>query len=804
MTVQTPGAPTDGAMALVARLRAELTAQQDNKGAQALLLNECGVLEEANGEEPAAAKDYLSAFNADPQFREPLESLVRILSRRKSIKNLGKLLDALCRAAATPEERARAAWERAAYLQAHEQNVAAAKELLLEAISDSPEDPALWIEVELCAAKEGDMGARLRALDARAQLTSDPTWKALLFIDLAELAAASGDTPRAYDALGSAAALEGRAQFRTQVVLEQVAAKEDNLGELTRALEGQAYLIEEALEDGERGDAAGVPRYMRRPEYAADAWLRAAAIKRRQGDGAGAAALLERAGERLPESSVIARARLAALEAAGDVDGAAMIAKHELERGVVGPGAAALWLRLAEAAVAASDRDGAIAALENALQFDRTSVLARTLEIDLLADGKDPAALAASYESMAETLGEGPARGRNYLVAAYVWGVQAGDASAARSALAQAAKQGVGPAILARVARSVAALRADATWYEEATRNLLATAVAGDADDAAPEGAPDGAEQASLWFELGRSMLLRDDRTGAAEAFARLAACEHAGASAVWLGRVLGAYALHAGVEVDIDDGDAKPKALSPDPIEALARVEPDAATARALWVVAALRRAPQRRRGSVPARAAPRARGGFAGRRRRRRLPVGARAPAGGAGRRRRDSWAAAARESDDADLGAALRLEAALLLWRSGDRPHAVEELEAAIGHAPKAASTLLGWRRSAAPRRTPVEGAAPPRSRSPPTPAPIPPSWPSSASVWRLRRGRARRRAGSARDRRERRVRRSRLRRRHRPPGVPWRRWSSARPWIGPSICSRSRAARPWPSPAPSASA
>ena len=195
-------------MTLVARLRAESAAQQD-KSTQALLLHECGVLEETSGEEPAAARDYLAAFNADPQFREPLESLVRILSRRKSIKNLGKLLDALCRASSAPEERARATWERAAYLQAHEQNAAAAKELLLEALTDSPEDPALWLEAELCSAKDGDVAGRLRALDARAQLASDPTWKALLFIDLAELAAASGDTARAYDALGSAAALEG-------------------------------------------------------------------------------------------------------------------------------------------------------------------------------------------------------------------------------------------------------------------------------------------------------------------------------------------------------------------------------------------------------------------------------------------------------------------------------------------------------------------------------------------------------------------------------------------------------------------
>src|SRR5262245_38881094 len=109
MTAQ---APKEANKALVARLKAELAALED-KSLQAILLHECGVLEETGGEEPLAARDYLAAFNADPQFREPLEALVRILTRRKSIKNLGKLLDALTRAASSPEERARAFWERA-------------------------------------------------------------------------------------------------------------------------------------------------------------------------------------------------------------------------------------------------------------------------------------------------------------------------------------------------------------------------------------------------------------------------------------------------------------------------------------------------------------------------------------------------------------------------------------------------------------------------------------------------------------------------------------------------------------------
>src|SRR5215510_9890624 len=215
MTSQAPKAQTDGVAALVTRLRAEHAAQED-KSIKALLLHECAVLEEGHAEEAASARDYLAAFNADPQFREPLEALVRILTRRKSIKNLGKLLDALTRAAATPEERARALWERAAYLQTHEQNVAGAKELIEEAIGGSPEDPTLWLELELCAAKLGDAAARMRALEARAELATDPTWKALLFIDLAELAAASGETGRAYELLGAAAALEGKARFRTQ------------------------------------------------------------------------------------------------------------------------------------------------------------------------------------------------------------------------------------------------------------------------------------------------------------------------------------------------------------------------------------------------------------------------------------------------------------------------------------------------------------------------------------------------------------------------------------------------------------
>ena len=687
MTAQIPGGQPDGAMALVARLRNELAATQD-KGAQALLLHECGVLEETGGEEPAAARDYLAAFNADPQFREPLEALVRILTRRKSVKNLGKLLDALARAAATPEERSRALWERAAYLIAHEQNLAGAKELIEEALSGSAEDPTLWLELELCAAKEGDGAGRMRALEARAEMATDPTWKALLFIDLAELAAAAGETPRAYELLGAAAALEGKGRFRTQLVLEQVAAKEDNLETLVRALEGQADLLEEALEDDAAGEANGVPKYMRKPEFAADAWFRAASVKRRAGDAAGAAAMLERAGDRLPESSVIARARVHALEASGDVDGAAAIAKKEIERGVTGAGAAALWLRVAEAAVGANDRDAAVAALRSALQLDKASVLARTLEIDLLSDGKDAASLASSYEAMAESMFSRDAKGRAFLVAALVWGAQGGDVAAARAALGRAAQHGVGPAVVARVARSIAALKNDGAWYEEATRELLGAGV-------------DATEQASLWLELGRARLLSGDDAGAAEAFDKVATSDAENGAAAWLGRALGAYAIGLSpVEMEGEEG-AAPAPPRADAIELLASVEADPAMARALWIVAASRRvragdaegARQKLRELHQADAGDAFVATF--------LSELERRAGQGASAAAVLSAAAAANEAEDGELSAALHLEAALLLWKAGDRAAAVTELEASLAHAPRAGATMLTWAlRGAAP--------------------------------------------------------------------------------------------------------
>jgi len=99
----------------VRRLRAEVAAAT-GRARQARLLMEVADLEERAGDESSAARDYLAAYNADTKSREPLESLLRLLEKRHSLRSLGKLIDALVRAAATPDEKVRALLLRSAYL----------------------------------------------------------------------------------------------------------------------------------------------------------------------------------------------------------------------------------------------------------------------------------------------------------------------------------------------------------------------------------------------------------------------------------------------------------------------------------------------------------------------------------------------------------------------------------------------------------------------------------------------------------------------------------------------------------------
>ena len=680
---------------------------------KALLLHELGVVEERHGEEMEAAREFLAAFNSYAQFREPLEGLVRLLERRKSVKNLPKLLDALLRVAESPVEKARALVKRAAFLADHRKDDGAARASLLQATTERPSDATPWLELEVLAGRTDDPALRVEALEARTKLETNPTWRALLLLLLADLLAKQGETEQATGLLETAMTLDGSACYRAAVALEGLARDSGQKAAYATALETQAELVVAALTDPAEGDRLGVPRSVRQQEVVADAWLRAAEARKQLGDAAAAATLLDRALERVGPRPAILTARLAVAETSGDLATAERIAETLLDQGLSGASAAALFMRLAEGAANRDDAEGALSALTKALGADPGCIPARALQIDLLGNATDAAALAAALEAMAAELPSDEAKGRAFLLSAYVFALQARDVSGAKAALSQAGTCGLSPALLARTGRMLAAVMEDGTWYDDATRRLVATG-------------GQAADPISLWFEVGRTRLLRGEDDAAARAFESVAQAP----GGEWLGPALGAYSigLRARRRHEIPDdpgkspagddaakspaGDGgrsaesappgegsgngvdagKQKALSPELLDRLRVAEPDIETKRALSMAAARRadlggeldQACARLHELFEAEPTDLACGVYlADLEKRAKRPLEA-----------AKVLAAVASTLADRELGAALHLEAATLLFRANERRVALDELEAAFAQSPKPVAPFFAW--------------------------------------------------------------------------------------------------------------
>jgi cellulose synthase operon protein C len=675
--------------ATIARLRAEYDAA-DSASAQAILLHELGVLEELLGDEAAAARDQLEAANAEPEFREPLERVIAILERRQSYKKLGKLLERLVRIASSPQERARALVERAFYLVDQEGDLPGARAAVEEALNEDPEDASVALALELVASKMADDGTRARALLRRADLASHPTWRALLLIDAAHVLLGEGDADQALAALERAIAERSDASFLAWLNLEELGRHEERDDLVARSLEAQASFIQASLENEQAAQALGVPRYRRSLAHATDVWLRAAYAHRRRGDLDGATRLLDQALERLPGDPTLLHARLSAADAAGDTTTAARLAAEGLGHGAKGPLAAALWLRVAEGAAAVGDGPRALEAVTKALEEDPDSIPARALALDLPGSGDQPQALASALESTAERLGAEEAKARLYLLAAQVWALDCQDRQGARAALSQAGLYGASPGTVARVARALAALTGDATWYEEATRRLL---TAGASDH----------EQHSLWFELGRARILRGEVEAAAQAFEALALAP----GGAWLGRALSAFVLPL-VSSSTEVFGGTMRSLSE-----LWRLETDPERARALRLLLARRAvlggdrptaiAHLEELNKIDAADVVVA------------IELAALCRQEGRPRQAADILRACAIESEDHALQTALELEAGVLYWQTGDRSAAVECFAACDGSGKEAANLMLGWAlRAAEPsdvgaRRRALEAAA-----------------------------------------------------------------------------------------------
>jgi predicted Zn-dependent protease len=695
-TATTPPSPSPSASDETLRhLRAEVDATTDVPR-RARLIAEIAELEEFDQDDSAAARDYLAAYEADPAFREPLEGIARLLDRRSSLKGLGvRFFESLVQSASTPDERVRALLLQSAHLADVTGDVAAATDAARSAtaIRDAPEagQARAWLELELLAGRSDDATTRALALAERTRFAADRTWRALLMIDRARMASHAGQIETALVLLDEARALEAGATWAAAVALEQLAHDHPGTGATPQArarrdlqasaLEAIADLVDTAITDGARGDALGVPGWAREPSRAVDAWLRSAELRRASRQLDAVARALDRSlvmvdrmegDDRRVAQAAVDQARIRLAEQTGDTALAAQIATRRLETEKDGPTAAALALRLAEDASSKGDARGALDALSRALESDPACLPARALQLDMLADGDQPAAFSSQLEAFADHLATDGARARAFVLAAFVWAVGAGDAGAARAALTQAAMFGASPEATTRLARTLASIAGDGSWYEEATKRLLAWASR-------------ESEAMSLFAELVRIRWARGEAQGVARTLRDLGDAP----GGVWLARVLDAFPLVADPgSPGQEDRQVRARAA----IDSLAAEEADATLSRALGVVAAMR-----------AHAA----GDVASacnhlRKLAERHPDDAvvatylgdldRA-AGDRGEAARVA-ARTGTATSDPQLAAALHIEAAFENWRQGERKRAIDDAETAIGGAPEAARTVVAW--------------------------------------------------------------------------------------------------------------
>jgi hypothetical protein len=679
----------------VAWLRAEIAASPV-KARQARLLGEVGEIEERNADEAGAARDYLAAFNADPTFREPLEGLVRLLERRRSFKNLGKVIDAFVKSSKRPEEAARALLMKTAYAADVTQDLDAARSLGLmasKAASSGPESALAWLTLEVLAGKLGDADLRREALAKRVAHTTDPTWRGLLMLDLAQLAAEGGEINGALELLSDAAILEGAASFSATVATTRLVRREPGHGgqpgseDATRrmaayisALKTQGAIVRDALADSARGDELGVPRWARDRAHLADAWLQAAHALATGPDLDAAARVLDRTTATLGEPqegesvlwAALTDARMRVAERQGDGALAASLAERRLAEEADPRLGSALALRIAEQALTRGDSAAADQTLAIAIARDPSEIATRSLLLDLVAASGDGARLATELEAYSDQLATAEARARTLLIAAILAGTEGANVDRARALLTKAAaaapNSGVSEAdggtggIAARVGRLIAAVRGDAVLREEATRSLLVSGVEAD-------------EQAGLWLEVVRASFARGAQEDADAALQALGEAPEG----AWLAALLQAFL----------PGRAAGQASALDGLRAL---ETDADRSAALGLVAALRADHQ---------------GDREGARRRLRALLET-APAQvlvvtylaelersmGSRMAAAETASRGANATDDAELAAALHLEAGLDRWRGADRKGAIEAFELAARAAPDAAKPLLRW--------------------------------------------------------------------------------------------------------------
>ncbi|MEZ4392804.1 MAG: hypothetical protein R3A48_17075 [Polyangiales bacterium] len=506
----------------------------DTRELKAVLQHEVAEIDErVRGDEPAAARGYLSAFNTRPAFRAPLDSLIRLYTRRKSTANLSKLYDTLVKAAPTPRDRGDAMVLRG---ELHEDALGdpeQARQSYEAAVAVDPNHRVAWINLERMALRAGDSAAMLRSVERLAELTRDPGRRSRLLIEIAWEQSKLGTSASIEEAarrLHEAASLPlGR--WRALLELERFGEQHGRHQDVIFSLEARASLAQEVAEGGEFHGGSGafsVSRLLSAEQASRESvelWSRAARMRfGALGDAAGAEAAMERALALRPSDPRVQFAAMALFDQMGEIESAASHAEWLLGQNFGDASArAALHFRLAESAALGGDIAAAATSLRAALALDPSSAAARGALVEQVLASGDGFEAVREFDELAEGATPGPARAAMLRAAAAFSLALRADVEGALARFRKASDEDPGDLVSRRAAVMLLA-RAAATAVSVEEAAALHRARVSALDALLPH-ASDDDERASLLIE--RFYALRHDLAdlrGAAETAERLVA----------------------------------------------------------------------------------------------------------------------------------------------------------------------------------------------------------------------------------------------------------------------------------------
>lgn len=510
----------------------ELTAA-DTRELKAVLQHEVAEVDErVRADEPAAARGYLAAFNIRPAFRAPLDSLIRLYTRRRSTANLAKLYDTLVKAAPTPRDRGDAMVLRGELYEDALGDPEQARESYEGAVGVDPNHRVAWINLERMALRAGDRVAMLRAVERLAELTRDPGRRSRLLVELAweqsKLATAASIDEAARRFHEAAALPLGR--WRALLELERFGELHARPQDVIYSLESRAALAQEVAEGGLFHGGSGafsVSRLLSAEQASsesAELWCRAARLRfSALNDAVGAEAAMERALALRPSDVRIQFAAMALFDQMGEIESASSHAEWLLAEEVGDASTrAALHFRLAESAALSGDIAAAAGSLRAALALDPGSAAARGALIEQVLAGGDGFEAVREFDELAEHASPGPARAAILRTAAAFSLALRADVEGALARFRKASDEDASDLVSRRAAVMLLARAAATAVSIEEAAALHRARVA--ALDALLPHASDDDERVSLLIE--RFYALRHDLSdlrGAAETAERLA-----------------------------------------------------------------------------------------------------------------------------------------------------------------------------------------------------------------------------------------------------------------------------------------